>query len=138
MPVYGLRPDDVVVDAAGNVQTGKTITLHASQADAESGANILATAVTSAGRWSVDVAAAPVWVRTQNGSVYQIPDTASFVPANPTLSVSYNPDGTVASTTENGVTTTFTYNADGTVATQTRAGVTRTFTYSNGNVTGAA
>jgi YD repeat-containing protein len=63
----------------------------------------------------------------------------AFVPGNPTLTVTYNGDGTVASTVENGVTTTFTYNADGTVNTQTRAGVTKTFTYdANGNVTGAA
>lgn len=59
--------------------------------------------------------------------------------ANPTLVVTYNGDGSVASTTENGVLTTFTYNADGTVNTQTRAGATKTFTYdANGNVTGAA
>lgn len=64
---------------------------------------------------------------------------ATFVPGNPTLTVTYNTDGSVASTVENGVTTTFTYNADGTVNTQTRAGVTKTFTYdTNGNVTGAA
>jgi YD repeat-containing protein len=64
---------------------------------------------------------------------------ATFVPGNPTLVVTYNGDGSVASTTENGVLTTFTYNTDGTVATQTRAGVTKTFTYdANGNVTGAA
>lgn len=65
--------------------------------------------------------------------------SATFVPGNPTLVVTYNPDGSVASTTENGVLTTFTYNPDGTVNTQTRAGVTKTFTYdANGNVTGAA
>jgi YD repeat-containing protein len=59
--------------------------------------------------------------------------------ANPELTVTYNPDGSVASTTENGVATTYTYNADGTVATATRAGVTRTFAYdSAGNVTGAS
>ncbi|MBL0706281.1 hypothetical protein [Sinomonas cellulolyticus] len=63
---------------------------------------------------------------------------AAYAPANPALTVNYNPDGTVASTVEDGVTTSYTYNADGTVATATRAGVTRTFTYSNGNVTGAA
>ncbi|BCW79020.1 hypothetical protein [Arthrobacter sp. NicSoilC5] len=65
--------------------------------------------------------------------------SATYVPGNPTLAVTYNSDGSVASTTENGVLTTFTYNADGTVNTQTRAGVTKTFTYdTNGNVTGAA
>jgi YD repeat-containing protein len=65
--------------------------------------------------------------------------TATYASANPTLVVTYNPDGSVASTTENGVLTTFTYNTDGTVSTQTRAGVTKTFTYdANGNVTGAA
>lgn len=64
---------------------------------------------------------------------------ATFVPGNPTLVVTYNGDGSVATTTENGVLTTFTYNTDGTVNTQTRAGVTKTFTYdANGNVTGAA
>lgn len=64
---------------------------------------------------------------------------ATYGLANPTLTVTYNTDGTVASTVENGVTTTFTYNTDGTVHTQTRAGVTKTFTYDgNGNVTGAS
>lgn len=64
---------------------------------------------------------------------------AGALPRNPALSVTYNPDGSVATTTENGVLTTFTYNTDGTVNTQTSAGVTRTFTYdANGNVTGAA
>jgi YD repeat-containing protein len=64
---------------------------------------------------------------------------ATYASANPTLVVTYNADGTVATTTENGVLTTFTYNADLTVHTQTRAGVTKTFTYdANGNVTGAA
>ena len=59
--------------------------------------------------------------------------------SNPTLTVTYNTDGSVASVVENGVTTSFTYNTDGTVNTQTRAGVTRTFTYdANGNVTGAS
>lgn len=65
--------------------------------------------------------------------------SATYGLANPTLVVTYNGDGSVASTTENGVLTTFTYNGDGTVNTQTRAGVTKTFTYdANGNVTGAA
>lgn len=64
---------------------------------------------------------------------------ATYAIANPTLTVTYNTDGSVASTVENGVTTTFTYNPDGTVNTQTRAGITRTFTYDgNGNVTGAS
>jgi len=64
---------------------------------------------------------------------------ATFVPGNPTLVVTYNSDGTVASTTENGVLTTFTYNTDGSVNTQTRAGSTKTFSYdASGNVTGAA
>jgi YD repeat-containing protein len=64
--------------------------------------------------------------------------TATFAPANPTLVVTYNGDGSVASTTEDCVLTTFGYNTDGTVATQTRAGVTKTFSYNaSGNVTGA-
>lgn len=65
--------------------------------------------------------------------------SATFVPGNPTLVVTYNGDGSVATTTEDGVLTTFTYNPDGTVNTQTRAGVTKTFSYdASGNVTGAA
>lgn len=64
---------------------------------------------------------------------------ADVLHGNPDLVVTYNPDGSVASITENGVLTTFTYNTDGSVNTQTRAGVTKTFTYdANGNVTGAA
>jgi YD repeat-containing protein len=65
--------------------------------------------------------------------------SATYGLANPTLAVTYNGDGSVATTTENGVLTTFTYNTDGTVNTQTRAGITKTFTYdASGNVTGAA
>jgi YD repeat-containing protein len=64
---------------------------------------------------------------------------ADVLHGNPDLTVTYNADGTVATTTEDGVLTTFTYTADGTVDTQTRAGITKTFTYdANGNVTGAA
>ena len=59
---------------------------------------------------------------------------ASAFPA--TQAITYNPDGSVATVTENGVTTSYTYNSDGTVATDTRNGVTRTYTYTNGNLTG--
>lgn len=62
----------------------------------------------------------------------------SFISANPNLTVAYNPDGSVASTTEDGVLSSYTYNSDGTVATQTRAGVTKTFTYGPFGVTGAS
>ena len=68
----------------------------------------------------------------------RIVQNATFAAANPTLTVTYNGDGSVASTTEDSILTTFTYNGDGTVATQTRAGITKTFSYDgNGNVTGA-
>lgn len=74
------------------------------------------------------------FVQAQDGIYGHI---ATFGLANPTLAITYNPDGSAASTTENGVLTTFTYNTDGTVETQTRAGVTKPFTYdANGNVTG--
>lgn len=53
--------------------------------------------------------------------------------------ITYNSDGSVATVTENGVTTTYTYNSDGTVATDTRTvnGVTttRNYGYTNGNLT---
>ena len=53
-------------------------------------------------------------------------------------SVTYNPDGTVATSTEGGVTTTYTYNSDGTVATEARLGKTKTYTYDgSGNLTGS-
>lgn len=76
---------------------------------------------------------------TNPASALATAQNATYVPGNPTLVVTYNGDGSVASTTENGVLTTFTYNTNGTVNTQTRAGVTKTFTYdAAGNVTGAA
>jgi len=43
--------------------------------------------------------------------------------------ITYNTDGTVATSTEDGVLTTFTYNTDGTVATEIRQGLLRTWTY---------
>lgn len=56
---------------------------------------------------------------------------------SPAVAITYNGDGTVATVTENGVTTTYTYNGNGTVATDVRAGVTRTYTYDgSGNLTG--
>lgn len=58
---------------------------------------------------------------------------ASAFPA--TQTITYNPDGSVATVTENGDTTSYTYNADGTVATDTRRGVTRKYGYDNGNLT---
>ncbi|HYH49650.1 MAG TPA: hypothetical protein VEG38_08885 [Acidimicrobiia bacterium] len=65
--------------------------------------------------------------------------SGTYVPSDPTLAITYNPDGTVASVAEthggSTITTTFTYNADGTIATSTRLGVTRTYTYSSGNLT---
>lgn len=84
------------------------------------------------------------WYRTVRPALAQLPDypaltDARYAIANPTLSVTYNVDKTVASTTENGVTTTFTYNTDQTVATETRGGVIRTFAYNtDGTVSGAS
>ncbi|AYR01532.1 hypothetical protein PP639_gp032 [Arthrobacter phage Seahorse] len=53
--------------------------------------------------------------------------------------ITYNADGSVATVTENGITTSYTYNADGTVASDSRTvgGVTtvRNYTYTNGNLT---
>jgi YD repeat-containing protein len=63
---------------------------------------------------------------------------ASAFPAS--QAITYNADGSVATVTDNRITTTYTYNSDGTVATDSRAvgGVTttRTYTYTNGNLTG--
>lgn len=59
--------------------------------------------------------------------------------ASPPVAITYNGDGSVATVTENGVTTTYTYNLDGTVATDVRDGVTRTYSYDgSGNLTGIA
>lgn len=60
-------------------------------------------------------------------------DQESDFPAS--QSVTYNPDGSVATVTTDGLTTTYTYNTDGTVATDTRNGVTRVYTYTDGNLT---
>ncbi|AXH50493.1 minor tail protein [Gordonia phage Ruthy] len=43
--------------------------------------------------------------------------------------ITYNPDGTVASSTEGGITTTYTWNTDGTCHTETRLGKVKTWTY---------
>jgi YD repeat-containing protein len=105
-----------------------------SDVDAAKGAAESAAALVGAPADTAMAAAA-----NNSGSQFRGALNATFVPGNPTLVVTYNGDGSVATTTENGVLTSFTYNTDGTVATQTRAGVTKTFTYdANGNVTGAA
>ena len=60
----------------------------------------------------------------------------AFEAASSASSYTYNADGTIATSTENGVTSSFTY-ALGQVLTETRNGVTRTFVYDiHGNVTG--
>lgn len=54
----------------------------------------------------------------------------------PTTVIVYNADNTVASVTENGITTAYTYNVDGSVATDTRNFVTRAYVYDGlGNLT---
>lgn len=79
-------------------------------------------------------------VRTElDGKLSQTVGDARYAPVSPTTGITYNPDGSVATVTENGVTTTYTYNPDGSVATDVRAGVTRTYTYDgSGNLTGIA
>lgn len=64
--------------------------------------------------------------------------SGTYVKGDPTLALTYNADGTVATSTEDGIVTTYAYNADGTVASTTRLGVTRTYTYSGGNLTAVA
>lgn len=65
--------------------------------------------------------------------------TASFVQRVEPASYTYNGDGTVATETVGGLTTTYTYNADGSVHTATRNGVTLTYSYNaDGTVSGVA
>lgn len=52
--------------------------------------------------------------------------------------VTYNPDGTVATVTIAGAVTAYTYNPDGTVATETRGATTRTYTYVSSRLTEVA
>lgn len=66
--------------------------------------------------------------------------TATYASAFPAAqSITYNTDGSVATVTDNGITTTYTYNTDGTVASDSRtvSGVTttRNYGYTNGNLT---
>lgn len=75
------------------------------------------------------------------GSELEGEQNATYASAFPdSQAITYNPDGTVATVTENGVTTSYTYNVDGTVATDTRIvggiATTRTYTYADGNLTG--
>jgi hypothetical protein len=61
----------------------------------------------------------------------------TYVLANPALSISYSPDGTINFIVEDGVITSFTYYGDGSVKSKTIAGNTRTFTYDSfGNLIG--
>lgn len=82
-------------------------------------------------------AATAVWTVQSNDLPLSQLD-ARYVPGDPVLAITYNADGTVASVTEAGITTTYTYNADGTVATSTRLGVTRTYGYTGSNLTSVA
>src|SRR6184192_4212041 len=55
-------------------------------------------------------------VTTVDGVAGVVSLTGSYAPVfQPTASYTYNVDGTVATATEAGVTTTFTYNGDGTI-----------------------
>jgi len=54
-------------------------------------------------------------------------------------SYTYNADGSVATATTGGTTTTYTYNADGSVKTESRAGKQKTYVYdASGNITGSS
>ena len=66
--------------------------------------------------------------------------TGTFAPLGLVAdAITYNGDGTVATSTEGGVLTTYTYNVDLTVHTEVRLGKTKTYTYAgNGNVTSSA
>jgi YD repeat-containing protein len=65
--------------------------------------------------------------------------SATYATAFPASTITYNPDGSVATVTDDGITTSYTYNTDGTVATDSRTvnGVTttRNYGYTNGNLT---
>lgn len=56
-----------------------------------------------------------------------------------TQAITYNTDGSVATVTKAGITTSYTYNPDGTVATDSRTvegvTVTRNYGYTDGNLT---
>jgi YD repeat-containing protein len=55
---------------------------------------------------------------------------ATYAPVNLVADgITYNPDGSVASSTEGGITTTYTWNPDGSVHTETRLGKVKTWTY---------
>jgi len=69
MPTFGLLPSDVVANSRGDVEGGVTLSLYATQADADASTGLLA-AVTSdlLGRWTYTHATlGVVWVRTPPG-----------------------------------------------------------------------
>lgn len=85
------------------------------------------------GQALLEVTAADMWESYSPGadlSTVTAQLSTSYVPqlTAPTT-LTYNPDGTVASQTLGGIATTYTYNPDGTVASETRNGITRTYTY---------
>ncbi|MGZ4519160.1 MAG: polysaccharide deacetylase family protein [Mycobacteriaceae bacterium] len=71
---FGQLPEHSVVDRFGNVQSGLKLSVYASQSDATSQINVLASPVTdSTGRWTyVDASRSLVWVRTPKGTVYPV------------------------------------------------------------------
>lgn len=77
-----------------------------------------------------------LWVPGFDPTTKRWPAAVERAMQSPPMSITYNGDGSIATVTENGVTTTYTYNGDGTVATDTRDGITRTYTYDgSGNLT---
>lgn len=99
---------------------------------------IAALTTTSFGRSFLDRADAAAGRTLLGLGTAAVTDSSAYVSSDPVLAMTYNADGSLASVTENGVTTTFTYNGDGTIATSTRAGVTRTYSYTSGNLTAVA
>jgi len=74
VPTFGNRPDDVLTDSRGNVQSGVALKLYASQADATTQTAQIATATSNgSGRWPVEIVGYDaVWVRDPNGNTWLV------------------------------------------------------------------
>lgn len=121
----------VELSRGGRLRPGQTQTVY------PEGAALTAVSLSGAGQvTTTTVAGKPLPNPSDPSTLATDPAfTGAYAGLNPAVSsYTYNTDGTVATETVAGVTTTYTYNTDGTVATSARAGVTRTYAY-NGDGT---
>ena len=95
MPTHGLRPEDVVTDARGNVVPQAVLEFYTTDIAAMAGTDPIGTATTDAGGQWVFVTdyADDLWVRTSGGQVYRLTIGAATVTLPGPISLAKLPAG---------------------------------------------